>query len=63
MLRINEKYIFKSHRKIGTKYQNSPYYRGCLLWNDLPVNIQFADTVGKMKQLLGFRYKVYDNLL
>ena len=57
LLRSNDKYIFKTDRKIGTKYQNST-----LLWNDLPVNIQFADTVGVFKQQLRPSYKVYVNL-
>ena len=38
LLRSNEKYISKTDRKIGTKYQRSPYYIGTLLWNELPVN-------------------------
>ena len=45
-LRSNEKYIFETDSKIGTKYQNSPYYKGTVFWNDLPNNLQFADTVG-----------------
>ena len=62
-LHSNEKYIFKTDSKIGTKYQNSPYYKGTVFWNNLPKNLQFADTVGCFKQLLRSRYKVYENLL
>ena len=63
LLRSNEKYIFKTDRKVGTKYKNSPYYKGTILWNDLAKNIQLADTVGVFKQLIRTRYKIYVNLL
>ena len=49
-LRSGEKYIFKVDRKIGTKYQHSPYYKGTLLWNELNVNTQFAHDVIQVKQ-------------
>ena len=62
-LHSNEKYIFKTDSKIGTKYQNSLYYKGTVFWNDFPKNLQFADRVGCFKQLLRSRYKVYENLL
>ena len=29
------KYVFKVETKIGTKYSNSPYYKGTLLWDKL----------------------------
>ena len=41
-LRSAEKYIFKVDRKIGTKYQHSPFYVGTLLWNELNAVTQFA---------------------
>ena len=63
LLRNNNKYFFKIDSKIGTKYRNSPYCNGTLLWNDLPVNMQFADTVGVFKQKLRLSYRVYVNLL
>ena len=34
--RQQEKYIFKTDSKIGTKYSNSPYYKGTKMW-DTPV--------------------------
>ena len=63
VLRNNDKYTFKLDRKIGTKYQHSPFYRGTLLWNELSVHIQTANDVIRFKQLVGSRYRVYENLL
>ena len=47
VLRSNDKFIFKVDRKfkIGTKYQHSPYYKGTLLWNELPVSVQTSNDV------------------
>ena len=44
-LRSNNKYIFKTDNKIRTTYQCSPYHQGTLLWNELPKDVQFADSV------------------
>ena len=63
VLRNNDKYTFKVDRKIGTRYQRSPFYRGTLLWNELSVHIQTANDVIRFKQLVGSRYRVYENLL
>ena len=63
VLRNNDKYTFKLDRKIGTKYQHSPFYRGTLLCNELSVHIQTANDVKRFKQLVGSRYRVYENLL
>ena len=64
-LRINNKYIFKTDSKIGTKYQRSPYYQGTLLWNELPAHVQFADSVYiyEFKKLVKRGYRKYENLL
>ena len=62
-LRSNEKYIFKTDSKIGTKYQHSAHYLGTLLWNDLPKEVQFAETVYEFKKLVKRRYRKYENLL
>ena len=40
-LRSNNKYIFKTDNKVGTKYQRSPFYQGTILWNELPKDVQF----------------------
>ena len=62
-LRSNDMYIFKTDNKIGTKYQHSPYYRGTLLWNDLPKDVQFSDTVHEFKKLVKRRYRKYEYLI
>ena len=62
-LRSRDKYIFKVDRKIGTKYQHSPYYKGTLLWNELNVGTQFARDVMIFKQFVGMKYKRYENLI
>ena len=62
-LRSNNKYIFKTDNKIGTKHQRSPYYQGTLLWNELPHDVQFANCVYEFKKLVRRRYRNYENLL
>ena len=62
-LRSNNKYIFKTDNKVGTKYQCSPYYKGTLLWNELPKDIQFAGDVYEFKKRVKRRYRKYENLL
>ena len=63
VLRNNDKYIFKVDRKIGTKYQHSPYYKGTLLWNELPADIQTSNDVIRFKQMIGLRYRAYEKLI
>ena len=58
-----DKYIFKVDRKIGTKYQHSPYYKGTLLWNELNVGTQFARDVMIFKQFVGMKYKTHEKLI
>ena len=62
-LRSGEKYIFKVDRKIGTKYQRSPFYMGTLLWNELNATTQFARDIFQFKQLTGKKYPVYEKLV
>ena len=62
-LRSAEKYIFKIDRKIGTKYQCSPFYVGTLLWNELTAGTQFSRDIIQFKQLIGKKYAVYEKLI
>ena len=62
-LRSADKYIFKVDRKIGTKYQRSPYYMGTLLWNGLTTTTQFARDIFLFKQIIGKRYPLYEKLV
>ena len=62
-LRSGNKFIFKVDTKIGTKYQNSPFYKGTILWNDLTPGIQFSRDIFQFKQLVGKKYPVYEKLV
>ena len=62
-LRCNNKYVFKVDNKVGTKYQRSSYYKGSLLWNELPKEVQFAGSICEFKKLVKKRYRKYENLL
>ena len=43
--RQQNKFEFKQDTRIGTKYQNSPFYKGCKLWDKLTREIQFCDSI------------------
>ena len=43
--RQQKKYVFITDTKIGKKYERSPYYQGTLLWDKLPKETQFAETI------------------
>ena len=44
-------------------YQPNPYYKGTLLWNDLPKDVQFAGSIYEFKKVVKRRYRKYVNLL
>ena len=56
--KINKK--FKQDTKIGTKYQNSPFYKGCKLWEKLTREIQFCDSITLFKQHVKIMYNVFE---
>ena len=60
---INFINVFKIDRKIGTKYQHSPFYKGTLLLNDLSADIQFSRDIFEFKKLIARKYMIYENLL
>ena len=37
--------FFKIDTKIGKKYERSSYYQGTKLWDKLPKETQFAETI------------------
>ena len=41
--RSANKFIFKTDARVGSKYENSPFYRGTRLWNKLEQNVQFSE--------------------
>ena len=57
MTRNNKKIVFKT--RIGTNYDNSPFYRGTKLWNKLSLNLQFSDDIFMFKTQLSKQYKVF----
>ena len=40
------KFVFKVEAKIGTKYGNSPFFRGTTLWNKLTRDMQYSEDNG-----------------
>ena len=56
--RANEKFVFKTETKIGTKYQNSPFYYGTTLWNNLSKEIQCSDNIFMFKKEITKQYKI-----
>ena len=57
--RQQEKYVFKTDTKIGKKYENSPSYQGTKLWDKLPKETQFAETIYEFKKRLLPLYNEY----
>ena len=55
--RQQEKCVFKTDTKIGKKYEKSPYYIGTKLWDKLPNETQFVDTVFEFKDRILPLYK------
>ena len=47
--RHGDKYVFQTEISSTGAYTRSPYYIGAKLWNDLPMNIQFARTKSQFK--------------
>ena len=54
---------FLVDRYLNYKYQNSPFYKGVEIWNQLPNNIVACDTLYQFKMKLKKLYKQYDNIL
>ena len=38
------------------------YYKGALLWNELPVSTKISNEVIRLKQLVGLRYQPDENV-
>ena len=54
------KYVFKVETKIGTKYSNSPYYKGTLLWDKLDKETQDLECLVLFKKNLDTLYNKFD---
>ena len=61
--RQQEKYIFKTDAKIGTKYANSPYYKGTNLWNKFSREEQQSEDIFMFKANIKGKYNVFDKNL
>ena len=59
--RQRTKFEFIVDNKIGTKYANSPFYKGCKLWDKLTKDIQLSDSHALFKQVIKPAYKVFDD--
>ena len=57
------KFVFKTESKIGTKYENSPFYKGTKLWNVLTREVQYAENKWVFKTCINKMYKSYKNEL
>ena len=60
--RAVSKIIFKTPSRITTKYSNSPFYKGTLLWNNLEVETQKALNVVFFTSKLKTLYPVYQEI-
>ena len=58
--RLHQKLNFRLDNKIGTKYANSPYYKGTKLWNTLSKEIQDSESIYLYKKEIG---KVYSKFV
>ena len=57
--RNNQKFVFKSETRIGTKYEKSPFYQGTTLWNSLSQELQFCDNTSMFEIAVSKQYKVF----
>ena len=58
--REQDKFEFKQDTKIGTKYQYSPFYKGCNLWQKLTREIQFSESITLFKQHVKTMYNTFE---
>ena len=58
--RANQSFVFKTETRIGSKYENSPFYRGTVFWNKLPKDTQFSEELSMFKMNIGKMYKVFN---
>ena len=58
--RLHDKIVFRVDRKVGTKYSNSPYYKGTVIWNSLTKEEQNAETLLQFKTFVNQKYKTYE---
>ena len=57
--RMHQKLVFRTDSKIGTKYANSPYYKGTKLWNSLSKEIQESESIYVFKKAIRKLYSKF----
>ena len=57
---LHDKYVFRIDSKLGTKYSNSPYYKGTKLWDKLTKEVQMSETIFDFKKNIDKIYKTFD---
>ena len=61
MTRAAQHFAFARERYQCIKYKNSPYYKGALLWDSLPIETRNSICLSDFKRLLNTTYKTFDN--
>ena len=56
-------YSFTRERYHNVKYRNSPFYKGALLWDTLPVNARQCLTIIEFKKHLANVYTQYEDIM
>ena len=60
---FNQKFVFKTETRIGSKDENSQFYKGTVLWNKLPKDTQFSANLSMFKMNIGKMYKVFNPIV
>ena len=59
--RAAQLYSFARERYHKVKYKNSPYYKGSILWDELPVETRQCNSMPEFKKSLHRIYRRYDD--
>ena len=55
-------FSFVRERYNCTKYKNSPYYKGAILWDGLPVHVRNCTSLLEFKKYLKVIYRKYNSI-
>ena len=56
-------YSFTRERYHNTKYKNSPFYKGALLWDMLPLDAKQCMSLKEFKKILSNVYSRYEDTM
>ena len=56
-------FSFTRERYHNNKYRNSPYYKGALLWETLPMTTKRCTTMLEFKKSIRNEFKKYDDII